>query len=196
MQVSSLKNEASVAQQELHELRPCRERTHKIEEKLRQTLVSEMFLFFLLMPPSSQAHTIVASCLKKRKEKHLVYYVLACCPNFQRRSEAIDTHLNEFLGRVREHTHRLRASTNVAVASLQFARTGEYNYQTETKKFSAGDDARDGLSGDPPNAMDNLCRVLAQTQKIVESLAPQVSIVPDVRMGIQHFLDTKSFLDN
>ena len=118
--------------------------------------------------------------------------MLACCPNFQRRSEAIDTHLNEFLGHVREHTHRLRASTNVAVASLQFARTGEYNYQTESKNFSVGGNADEGLSGDPPNAMDSLCRVLTQTQKLVESLAPQVLIVSDVHMGIQNFLDTRA----
>ena len=39
LQVTSLKNDASVAQQELRELRPFREQTHKIEEKLRQTLV-------------------------------------------------------------------------------------------------------------------------------------------------------------
>ena len=182
MQVSSLKNDASVAQQELHELRPFRERTHKIEEKLRQTLVSRMF--FVLLRNCRLVGRARSSHLFLIKELHLAYHVLTCCPNFQRRSEAIDTHLNEFLGRVREHTRRLRASTNVAVASLQFARTGEYNYQTESKKFSVVCDADEGLSGDPPNAMDSLCRVLAQTQKLVESLAPQVLIVSDVHMGI------------
>ena len=105
--------------------------------------------------------------------------------HLQRRSEAIDGHLNEFLGRVREHTHRVRASASVAVASLQFARTGEYDYQAENQKFPFGEGADDGVSGDPSNAMDSLCRVLSQTQKLVESLAPRVLFMRVCRMWMR-----------
>ena len=71
----------------------------------------------------------------------------------------------------------MRASASVAVASMEFARTGEYDFQlTENKKFSLGDGVDDGLAANSPKAMDSLCRVLAQTQKLVESLASRVCV--------------------